>query len=104
MKQYHDLPRDERAKIMAIALGSTEEERKKALSEYCLLRKTKRMYQRRRREEDRYKRTMLAIHVPLDYAFEVSARADAEGMSVYAWMRRAIDRAIQGDTCSPKEG
>ena len=39
---------------------------------------------------------MLAIHVPLDYAFAVSARADAEGLSTYAWLRKAIDRAMKG--------
>lgn len=96
MIQYHNLPRNERAALAAIAGESDPEAREKAVSDYCLLRKTKRMYQRRRTEEDRYKRTMLAIHVPLDYAFAVSARADAEGMSVYAWLRRAIDREMEG--------
>ena len=67
----------------------------KALEEYCLLRRTKRLYQHRRGQEDRYRRTMPAIHVPFDYAVEVSRRADREGMTVYAWLRRAVDRAME---------
>ena len=95
MKQYHDLPRNERAALSAIADAGTQEEREAALSAYCLLRKTKRLYQHRRGQEDRHRRTMLAIHVPFDYALEVAGRADSEGMSVYAWLRRAVDRALE---------
>lgn len=94
MKQYHNLPKNERAALSAIADAGTQEEREKALSDYCLLRSTKRLYQHRRGQEDRYKRTMLAIHVPLDYALEVARKADAEGISTYAWLRRAVDAAM----------
>lgn len=59
-----------------------------------MLRQTKRLYQRRRGEDDRWRRTMLAIHVPFDYAQEVARRADKEGITVYAWLRRAVDAAM----------
>lgn len=95
MRQYHDLPKNERDALDAVADAGTQEERSKALEAYCLLRRTKRLYQHRRGQEDRYRRTMLAIHVPFDYAMEVSRRADTEGMTVYAWMRRAVDRAME---------
>ncbi|MBD5119139.1 MAG: hypothetical protein HDT37_08525 [Clostridiales bacterium] len=52
------------------------------------------MYQRRRGEDDRWKRTMLAIHVPFSYAQAVTAKAEEEGLSVYQWLRRAIDAAM----------
>ena len=94
VRQYHNLPQNERAALAAIADAVTVEEKDQAISDYCRLRNVKRLYQRRRGEEDRYRRTMLAIHVPFDYALEVARRADAEGISVYAWMRRAVDRAL----------
>lgn len=96
MRQYHDLPRNERAALDAVADAATQEEREAALSAYCRLRKTKRLYQRRRGEEDRFRRTMLAIHVPFDYALEVSRQADAEGLSVYRWLRKVVDAALKG--------
>ena len=37
---------------------------------------------------------MLAIHVPFAYAQAVTAKAEKEGMSVYQWLRRAIDAAM----------
>lgn len=93
-RQYHDLPKNERAALDAVADAATPEERAAALEDYCLLRRTKRLYQRRRGEADRWRRTMLAIHVPFEYALEVSRRADQQGMTVYAWLRQAIDRAL----------
>ena len=95
MKQYHDLPRNERAALAAIADAQTQEERDKALGAYCGLRATKRLYQRRRGEDDRWRRTMLAIHVPFEYAQAVTAQAEEEGMTVYAWLRKAIDAAMR---------
>ena len=94
MNQYDNLPGDERAALLAIADAGTQEQREQAMLEYCRLRQVKRRYQHRRGQEDRYKRTMLAVHVPFEYAQEVAARADREGMSVYAWLRRAIDAAM----------
>ncbi len=94
MRQYHDLPRNERAALDAIADAGTQEERERALTAYCKLRHTKRLYQRRRGEDDRWKRTMLAIHVPFEYAQAVTAQAEAEGLTVYAWLRRAVDEAM----------
>lgn len=71
-----------------------EGDRAAALEEYAKLRQSKRLNQKRRGEADRYRRTMLAIHVPFEYAQKVAARADAEGMSIYAWIRAAINRAM----------
>lgn len=93
-KQYQSLPGDERALIAAVVEAQTREEREQALKAYCKLREAKRLYQRRRGEDDRWRRSMLAIHVPFSYAQAVAARADAEGLSVYAWLRRAIDQAL----------
>lgn len=95
MKQYHDLPRSERAALARIADAETQEERDEALSAYCLIRDTKRLYQRRRGDDDRWKRTMLAVHVPFSYAQAVRTRAEAEKISVYQWLRRAIDAAMR---------
>ncbi len=95
MRQYHDLPHNERAALDAVADAGTPAEREQALTAYCKLRQTKRLYQRRRAEEDRYRRTMLAIHVPFEYAQAVTAQAEAEGMTVYVWLRRAIDAAMR---------
>lgn len=95
MIQYHNLPRNERAALEAIARESDREAREKAISDYCRIRETKRLYQRRRGEDDRWRRTMLAIHVPFDYAMEVTLRAEKEGISVYQWLKRAIDKALK---------
>lgn len=73
---------------------SDQKARELAVLEYANLRKTKRVYQRRRGEDDRWKRTMLAIHVPFSYAQAVTAKAEEEGISVYQWLRRAIDAAM----------
>ena len=93
-KQYQSFPRDERAILARLVEESDQEQREKALLEYSDLRETKRLYQRRRGEDDRWKRTMLAIHVPFDYAQAVTARAEAQGMTVYQFLRRAIDAAM----------
>lgn len=93
-KQYQDFPADERAVLARLVEGSDRKARETAVSEYAKLRKAKRMYQRRRGEEDRWRRSMLAIHVPFAYAQAVTAKAEEEGMSVYQWLRRAIDAAM----------
>lgn len=95
MKQYHELPGNERAALAMVADAETQQEREAALEAYCLLRKTKRLYQRRRGEEDRWRRTMLAIHVPFEYAQAVARRADQDGVTVYQWLRRAVDEAMR---------
>lgn len=94
MKQYHNLPRDERAALAAVADAETAQEREAALGEYCKLRQTKRLYQRRRGDDDCWRRTMLAIHVPFEYAQAVTAKAEAEGMTVYKFLRKAVDTAM----------
>ena len=91
------IPRDERERLEEMAAMAAPERRKemeRALKEYANLRHMKRREAQRRGERDRFKRTMLAIHVPFDYAQAVTARAEEEGMSVYAWLRRAVDRAM----------
>ena len=45
---------------------------------------------------------MLAIHVPFDYAQAVADRARAQGMSVYQWLRKAIDAALEGQSTAEK--
>ncbi len=92
------VPKDERARLEAIAGLAAPENREvmqRAIKEYAELRHMKRREQQRRNERDRYKRTMLAIHVPFDYAIAVTAKAEAEGMSVYQWLRRTIDEAMR---------
>ena len=93
-KQYQDFPSDERALLARLVEGSDRKDREAAVLEYAKLRKSKRMYQQRRGEDDRWRRSMLAVHVPFSYAQAVTARAEAEGLSVYAWIRRAIDAAM----------
>lgn len=91
------IPRDERERLeemAAMAAPERREDMKRALKEYADLRHKKRRELRRRSERDRERRTMLAIHVTFDYAQAVTARAEEEGMSVYAWLRRAVDRAM----------
>ena len=91
------IPRDERERLeemAAMAAPEHREEMKRALKEYADLRHKKRREAQRRGERDRFRRTMLAIHVPFSYAQAVTARAEEEGMSVYAWLRRAVDRAM----------
>lgn len=91
------VPKDERArleKMAELAAPDKREEMERALQDYAQLRHMKRREAQRRGERDRYRRTMLAIHVPFDYAQDVSARAEAEGMTVYQWLRRAIDQAM----------
>lgn len=95
-KQYHDFPADERAILARLVEESGREAREQAIREYARVRKTKRMCQRRRGEDDRWRRTMLAIHVPFDYAMAVTARAEAQGMTVYQFLRRAVDAAMDG--------
>ena len=70
------------------------EAREQAVLEYAKIRKAKRLYQRRRGEDDRYRRTMLAIHVPFEYAQAVTAYAEAQGMTVYRWLRKVVDEAM----------
>lgn len=91
------IPRDERSRLeemAALAAPNKREEMERVLQDYAKIRHMKRRELRRRTERDRERRTMLAIHVPFDYAQAVTARAEEEGMSVYAWLRRAVDRAM----------
>ena len=93
--QYHGLPKDERDALDAFLTAEEQDERVRAVEAYARMRHRKRLSQRRRREEDRASRTMLAIHVPFDYAQLVQDEADRAGVSVYRFMRRALDRAMQ---------
>lgn len=93
-KQYQDFPSDERAILARLVEESDPGEREKALLEYSKLRNAKRLYQKRRGDEDRWRRTMLAIHVPFSYAQAVMAQAEAQGISVYQFLRRAVDAAM----------
>lgn len=91
------VPRDEREKLeemAALAAPENREAMSEALQRYAELRHMKRREQQRRGERDRFRRTMLAIHVPFDYAQAVTARAEAQGMTVYQFLRRAIDAAM----------
>lgn len=91
------VPRDEREQLEAVAAMAAPEYRDdmtKALKRYAELRHMKRREQQRRGERDRFRRTMLAIHVPFDSAQAVTARAEAQGMSVYQFLRKAIDAAM----------
>ena len=91
------IPRDERERLeemATMAVPGHREDMERALKDYADLRHMKRREAQRRGGHDRFKRTMLAIHVPFSYAQAVTARAEAEGLSVYAWLRRAIDAAM----------
>ena len=101
-KQYQSFPKDERAILAQLVEGSDQEQREWALSEYSRIRASKRLYQQRRGEDDRWRRSMLAIHVPFDYAQAVTDRARAQGMSVYQWLRKAIDAALEGQSTAEK--
>ena len=98
ISQALSIPRDERERleeIAAMAAPERREDMKRAMKEYASLRHMKRREAQRRGERDRFKRTMLAVHVPFSYAQAVTARAEEEGVSVYVWLRKAIDAAMR---------
>lgn len=70
-------------------------ERARLAKELDRARGMKRMFQRRRTEADRGRRTMIAVHVPWEYAEAVNDAAAARNMSAYRFMKEAVDRAME---------
>lgn len=79
--------------LRAITDAPTVGEREQAMAAYLQERERRRRYARVRDARDRQRRTLVGAHMPLEEAERVAHLADVAGLSVTAYVKRAIEIA-----------
>lgn len=87
------IPEWELKQLRAITDAPTVAEREQALAAYRTERERRLRYARVRDAGDRQRRTLVGAHMPLEEAERVAHLADIAGMSVTAYVKRAIREA-----------
>lgn len=78
-----------------MAEGRYPAAREAALQRYFAERERRGRYARVRNQRDRERRTLLGAHVPQELAYVAGKCATAEGLSMTAYVRKAVERAMQ---------
>lgn len=81
--------------LREIAEGRYPAAREDALQRYVAERERRGRYAAVRNRKDRERRTLLGAHVPQELAYIAGKCAMAEGLSVTAYVRRAVERAME---------
>lgn len=87
------IPEWELLKLRAITDGPTVQDREAALEAYLQERERRKRYARVRDARDRQRRTLVGAHMPLEEAERVAHLADLDGISVTAYVKRALEQA-----------
>lgn len=90
------IPEWEIRQLRAVTDAPTVGEREQALAAYLAERERRRRYARTRDARDRQRRTLVGAHMPWEEAERVAHLADLEGMSVTAYVKRALRQAGEG--------
>lgn len=83
--------------LKAIIDGQTREARVAAMHKYAAEMEVRRRYARVRDQRDRKRRTLVGAHMPQEQAYMVAKLAEAQGLSVTAYVKRALDRTARAD-------
>lgn len=87
------IPEWELKQLRAITDAPTVQEREAALLQYLAERERRKRYARVRDARDRDRRTLVGAHMRRDEAERVAILAKRAGMSVTAYIKRAIEQA-----------
>lgn len=82
--------------LRSITDAPTVQQREAALADYLSERERRKRYARVRNHRDRQRRTLVGAHMPLEEAERVAWLASIAGLSVTAYVKRAIEQAGQG--------
>lgn len=91
------IPNWELKRLGAVVEAKSQNERAEALRRYFDERQIRKRYARVRDSRDRKRRTLVGAHVSQEWAYIVQRAADARGMSVTAYVKRALERAVRSD-------
>lgn len=80
-------------RLRAITDGPTVQQREQAMAEYLQERERRKRYARVRNSRDRQRRTLVGAHMPWEQAERVAHLADLDGISVTAYVKRALELA-----------
>lgn len=83
--------------LRAIIDGQTRQDRVNAMRKYAAEMEIRRRYARVRDRQDQKRRTLVGAHMPREHAYMVAKLAEAQGMSVTAYVKRALDQAARRD-------
>lgn len=109
------IPEWEIRQLRSITDAPTVGEREQALEAYLAERERRSRYAAVRNRRDRQRRTLVGAHMPWEEAERVAHLADVAGMSVTAYVKRALQQAGEGTMtmaleeaqdgdCTPKDG